>query len=268
MENLFKSLGYDYRIIPQESSIDVSHKNIKIKSYDHLSNTIVWHKINKLIRKTDSYIVNIYFSNDELALRTTAAHRIFDPVVNDYIAVGKASSLYALDDKGNVISVYIVKTSEISPILDLEIEGVSNYFSNHLLSHNSGGNSLKFYASQRIQLKRKEILGEKEKFGIEVIAKVVKNKVAPPFRECSFNIIFDKGIDWAEDLRLIGMKEGLIEKNGGWFKLNGDTIQGIEPTNEYIRTHPDFVKLVKDAAIGIKVVEEFEPTSEEANEEE
>jgi recombination protein RecA len=119
---------------------------------------------------------------------------------------------------------------------DISVEGNHTYLVDGIAVHNSpettsGGNSLKFYASVRLDIRRigsvKEA-GKAEKdvevTGNRTRVKVVKNKVAPPFREAEFTIEFGKGICYTEDLLDLAVEYGLIEKSGGWFSYKNEKI--------------------------------------------
>ena len=105
----------------------------------------------------------------------------------------------------------------------------------------SGGRALKFYASVRLDIRRTEIIKQGgAAVGNHVKVKVVKNKVAPPFKETEFDIIYGLGISREGELIDYGVKLGLIEKSGAWFAYNGEKIgQGRENAKEFLAANPD-----------------------------
>lgn len=105
----------------------------------------------------------------------------------------------------------------------------------------TGGRALKFYASVRLDVRRTETLKQgTEAVGNHVKVKVVKNKVAPPFKEAEFDIMFGKGISREGDLIDLGVKYDIVEKSGAWFAYKGDKIgQGRENAKQYLAEHPD-----------------------------
>ena len=111
----------------------------------------------------------------------------------------------------------------------------------------TGGRALKFYASVRLDVRRIETL----KLGGEVVGnrtrvKIVKNKVAPPFKEAEFDIMFGKGISREGDILDLAVQHDIINKSGAWFSYNGDKIgQGRENTKQYLAEHPDFMAEVE-----------------------
>jgi recombination protein RecA len=105
----------------------------------------------------------------------------------------------------------------------------------------TGGRALKFYASMRIDVRR--IGGVKERdedIGNRVRAKVVKNKMAAPFRKAEFDILFSEGISEEGDVLDLAVEEKLIQKSGAWFSMNGENLgQGREATRQYLRENPE-----------------------------
>ncbi len=93
----------------------------------------------------------------------------------------------------------------------------------------TGGNALKFYASVRIDVRRKEIIKDgQEIIGNRVRAKIVKNKVAPPFKEVEFDVMYNEGISKIGDMIDVGAEHGIIQKSGSWYTFQGERVQGRE----------------------------------------
>jgi recombination protein RecA len=105
----------------------------------------------------------------------------------------------------------------------------------------TGGNALKFYASVRLDIRRKgAIKRDEEIVGNETHVKVVKNKVAPPFKEASFDILYGEGISREGEIIDLGVEEDIIEKSGVWYSYKGERIgQGKDNTRNYLREHPE-----------------------------
>lgn len=105
----------------------------------------------------------------------------------------------------------------------------------------TGGRALKFYASVRMDVRRIESLKQGgEIIGNRVRVKVVKNKIAPPFKEAEFDIMFGRGISREGDILDLAVKENIIEKSGAWFAYNGAKIgQGRENSKQYLSDHPE-----------------------------
>ena len=105
----------------------------------------------------------------------------------------------------------------------------------------TGGNALKFYSSLRLDIRKIESLKDnQEAIGGRVRVKVVKNKVAPPFRQAEFDIYFNEGISRVGELVDLGVEKGLIEKSGAWYSFGGQRIgQGRENAKEYLKGHPE-----------------------------
>jgi recombination protein RecA len=105
----------------------------------------------------------------------------------------------------------------------------------------TGGNALKFYSSVRMDIRRIETLKQgEEAYGNLVRVKVVKNKVAPPFRQCEFQIIFGKGISRESDLVTLAVERGIVEKSGTWYSFKNERIgQGKENLRQFLVEHPE-----------------------------
>lgn len=111
----------------------------------------------------------------------------------------------------------------------------------------TGGNALKFYASVRLDIRRIGSLKDKDQVvGNQVRVKVVKNKVAPPFKVVEFDIIYGKGISKAGELIDIGTKIGVIDKSGAWYSMGEQKLgQGKEATRQYLEDHPDIANKIE-----------------------
>ncbi len=118
----------------------------------------------------------------------------------------------------------------------------------------TGGRALKFYASVRLDVRRIESLKQSgEVIGSRTRVKVVKNKVAPPFREAEFDIMFGKGISREGDVLDLAAKENIVNKSGAWYAYNGEKIgQGRENAKLYLQEHPEVM-----AEIDHKVREQY-----------
>ena len=110
-----------------------------------------------------------------------------------------------------------------------------------------GGRALKFYASVRLDIRKTENLKQDgEVFGNRVRVKVVKNKVAPPFREAEFDIIYGKGISKSGNILDLGVNLDIVEKSGSWFSYNGARIgQGRENAKKYLEENPEIMAEVE-----------------------
>ena len=112
----------------------------------------------------------------------------------------------------------------------------------------SGGNSLKFYSSVRLDIRRIGTVKDGDEVsGNETRVKVVKNKVAPPFRQAEFQILYGKGINKAGELLDIGAEHKIVEKSGAWYSYNDEKIgQGKVNASEYLKQNPKIMKEIED----------------------
>ena len=118
----------------------------------------------------------------------------------------------------------------------------------------AGGKALKFYASVRIDVRKGDALKNTDGvYGNHTKAKIVKNKVAPPFKTAEFDIIFGKGISNASCLVDLGVSYGILEKSGAWFSYNGEKIaQGREKAVDYLENNPEIALELRE-----KIVQAF-----------
>ncbi len=136
---------------------------------------------------------------------------------------------------------------------DIEVEGNHNYFVDGVMVHNSpettpGGRALKFYSSVRIDIRRIEAI----KDGVEVVGnrtrtKLVKNKVAPPFRQAEFDIMYGKGISREGSALDIGVDLGIIKKSGAWYTYEGEQLgQGRENSKNFLLENAEIMVEITD----------------------
>jgi recombination protein RecA len=127
----------------------------------------------------------------------------------------------------------------------------------------TGGNALKFYASQRLDIRKMTSLKTgQDVTGFRTKVKVVKNKLAPPFREAEFDIIFGEGISREGDVLDLAAEQGIIEKSGAWYSYKGDRMgQGRDNSRIFLKENPDVLKQVEKEVkekLGIKIVDQEE----------
>ncbi|RAK56518.1 recombinase RecA [Phenylobacterium deserti] len=118
----------------------------------------------------------------------------------------------------------------------------------------TGGNALKFYASVRLDIRRTGSVKQRDEIvGNNVRVKVVKNKVAPPFREVEFDIMYGEGISKLGEIIDLGVKAGVIDKSGSWFSYGSQRIgQGRDNVREFLKNNPDIAADIEKAVRGAK----------------
>ncbi len=137
----------------------------------------------------------------------------------------------------------------------------------------TGGNALKFYASVRLDIRRIGAIKQGDQIlGNRTRVKVVKNKVAPPFREAEFDILYGAGISHEGELVDLGAASGAVEKSGAWYSVDGERIgQGRENAKEYLREHPEVALSIENKIReqnGLAALASLPPASGQAVEEE
>ena len=160
---------------------------------------------------------------------------------------------------------------------DIEVEGNHNYFVDGVMVHNSpettsGGRALKFYASVRMDVRRIETLKDgTEAVGNRTRVKVVKNKLAPPFKQAEFDILYGVGISREGGLLDLGVEHGIVRKSGAWYTYEGTQLgQGKENARNFLRANPDMAdeieKRIKQK-LGIPTGDDSAPAEEAAKDE-
>jgi len=109
-----------------------------------------------------------------------------------------------------------------------------------------GGKALKYFASVRIDVRKDEVLKEGSNIvGVRTRAKIVKNKVAPPFKTAYFDIVYGEGISRFGEIIDYGIEFGIIEKSGSWFTVDGNRVQGKDSVRDYMKANPEFTASVE-----------------------
>jgi recombination protein RecA len=145
-----------------------------------------------------------------------------------------------------VLSVKVRPESRSMHRFDIEVEGSHNYLADGVMVHNSpetttGGKALKFYSSIRLDVRRIETLKDGgDAVGNRTRVKVVKNKMAPPFKQAEFDIVYGQGISREGSLIDVGVEQGLVKKSGAWYTYENDQLgQGKENVRSFLRDNPD-----------------------------
>ncbi len=116
----------------------------------------------------------------------------------------------------------------------------------------TGGNALKFYASVRLDIRRvSQIKDGEEIIGSQVRVKVVKNKVAPPFKKAEFDLMFNEGISRSGEIVDLGVAKGILQKSGSWFSYNGQKLaQGRDAVKKLLQENPDLADEIEAKIMG------------------
>ncbi len=145
-----------------------------------------------------------------------------------------------------VLDVHVKPLTRSMNRFDIEVEGNHNYFVDGVMVHNSpetttGGKALKFYASVRLDVRRIETLKDgTDAVGNRTRCKIVKNKMAPPFKQAEFDILYGKGISKEGSLIDMGVEQGFVRKSGSWFTYEGEQLgQGKENARNFLLENPE-----------------------------
>jgi recombination protein RecA len=236
-----------------EICIEAMEPGTRQRLVEYLADT--WDLRPQLIAKGKAGKAVLVFPNDE----TAKLHALIAPFVHPSLA-RKLSPAY--QGRFAVEPVFVPMRNELAPLpiqkiavkprskkthrFDIEVEGSHNYFVDGVMVHNSpettpGGRALKFYSSVRLDIRRIESI----KDGVEVVGsrtrvKVVKNKVAPPFRQAEFDIMYGKGISREGSVLDMAVDLGIVKKSGAWYTYDGEQLgQGRENAKNFLSENPE-----------------------------
>lgn len=215
MENLFKKANLSYKEMKPFEFYDISDKKLYTSSYNENTKKVEKKQILGLVYKGEFPIYELRTKSGDVILKASPNHKIFDAAKNDYFELKDIETATLLDKALNHIDAVVVKTDKTDHIVDISVEGNENYFSNGVLSHNTGGYALKYVASTLNRVRKIENLTEGSKIvGIHMQVRNYKNKTGIPFRECEMDLYYKGGFDstgefvdflyeFAEDPRLL-----------------------------------------------------------------
>jgi recombination protein RecA len=226
-----------------------------------------------------------------LVFTTTASakfQKLVAPYVHpsmDYKLLPRFQQRFAVEPKfvpaelrpqpARILDIHIKPPMRSMNRFDIEVEGGHNYFVDGVMVHNSpetttGGKALKFYASVRIDVRRIETLKDgNEPVGNRTKAKIVKNKLASPFKIAEFDILYGLGISREGSLIDLGVEQTIVRKSGAWYTYDGDQLgQGKENARNFLRENPDVAneiekKIKEKLGIGPRLDADVTPPPEQ-----
>ena len=256
-----------------EICVQAMEPTTRVRLHAHLSDT--WGIHPKLVERGGmAYLV---FPKDE----TAKLHALIAPFVHpsmEYKLLPRYRGRFSVEPvfmpmRYGLMALPITKIAVKPPTrsmhrFDIEVEGSHNYFADGVMVHNSpettpGGRALKFYSSVRLDIRRIESI----KDGAEVVGnrtrvKVVKNKIAAPFKQAEFDIQFGKGISREGSLLDVGVDLGIVKKSGAWFTYEGEQLgQGRENAKQFLSENLDMMVEISEKirqAVGIDPTAEVE----------
>jgi hypothetical protein len=251
MADLFKKASLDYKAMEIGKLYDITNKKLKIKSYNHDTELIEYKKILGLIYKGKLDIYNLVQKDGTILLRCAERHLVYDLKKKDYVFVDEIESGTALSINKNEIDYFVINTHQQEDIVDIEVEGNSNYFSNGILSHNTGGYAIKFAASVRNRITKLDtLMKEGKEVGIKIRVRNYKNKGAgcTPFRDAEMDLYWDSGFDFnSEYADMIKELELINVGGGGNFSSEefGFKVRGFDNLKLWLSEHPDVFDTLK-----------------------
>jgi recombination protein RecA len=246
-----------------EICIEAIEPGSRRRLVDHLADT--WGIRVRLVERGAAKKAVLVFPKDE----TAKLHALIAPFVHpsmDYKLLPKYRGRFEVEPlfvptRDELAALPITKIAVKPPTrsmhrFDIEVEDSHNYFADGVMVHNSpettpGGRALKFYSSVRLDIRRIESI----KDGTEVVGnrtrvKVVKNKVAPPFRQAEFDIMYGKGISREGSLLDLSVDMGIVKKSGAWFTYEGEQLgQGRENAKTFLAENPEIMVEISDRVL-------------------
>ncbi|HEX2783503.1 MAG TPA: recombinase RecA [Ilumatobacteraceae bacterium] len=267
-----------------EICVEAMSSDTQVRLRDYLADT--WGINVSLARRGAKQTAVLVFAKDE----TAKLHALIAPFVHpsmQYKLLERFQGRFAVEPvfapvrqmlaPMPILSITVKPPTRSMHRFDIEVGGTHNYFVDGVMVHNSpettpGGRALKFYSSVRLDIRRIESI----KDGAEIVGnrtrvKVVKNKVAPPFRQAEFDIMYGKGISREGTLLDIAVDMAIIKKSGAWFTYEGEQLgQGRENAKSFLADNPEIMVEVSEkvrvqAGIGQDAPDaaEFTPADEE-----
>jgi len=254
MANLFKQLGYDYQSMAVGAIYDVSSRRAKIRSFNHSSGEIEFKLIEAIIRKPAAPVYAVISDSGMVLFKGSEEHQVFSVDHNVYMSLGSLELLDSVTlkflDDDKLCRVELLEHED--DILDLTVQGNSNYFTGGILSHNSSSpRAIRFFASIRIKCTFNDWIKGRSGDDGEVIGmlsrlKTVKNKLVAPGRIRVVKILFGKGYQTEEEWIEYATLHGVIEKtSASWYKLpDGTKINGLAALVAAVQADPDLKQRV------------------------
>ncbi|HET6771204.1 MAG TPA: hypothetical protein VFH75_06170, partial [Actinomycetota bacterium] len=231
--------------------IEAMEQTTRIRLLEYLADT--WGIVPNLVTRAGKAV--LVFPKDE----TAKLHALIAPFVHpsmDYKLLPRYRGRFSVEPVFSPMRYELMPAPilKIAPKpktrsmhrFDIEVEGSHNYLADGVVVHNSpettpGGRALKFYSSVRLDVRKIDNLKDGgEVVGSRVRAKVVKNKLAPPFRLAEFDIIYGKGVSKEGSLLDVGVDTEIVKKSGAWFTYEGEQLgQGRENSRQFLAEHKD-----------------------------
>ena len=248
IKDLFQAAGYDYKAMRVNEFYDVSEKGIKVRSRNHDTNENEYRLVKGLVYKGRHKVYKAIDTNGVTLLKGSHAHFVWDESRGDYVPFDEVETVTLCNDLRDTYEARVVATDEEDDILDIEVEGNHNYYTNNVESKNTGGYSLPFYSSFRGRVTKLDALKEKdETIGQTIRVRNYKSKIGIPFRDAVMNLYFKGGFKADEEYLSFLIDLEVVKAKGAWIDAPewGIHVNGRAKLQEWLQEHPDKYEQMK-----------------------
>lgn len=245
MEQLFKKAGLkNWQNLEINKFYDISNKKLYTNSYNNETCKNEKKLIEALVYKGKAPIYEIVNKNGEVFLKCSGQHKLYDTLSKKYIEVENTESINVLLQTGETLELFVRKTESEQPIVDLKVKDNHNYYTNSILSHNTGGTAVPYYASIICRItKTDDIKDSSGSIGIEMRVRNMKNKCSIPFRDANMHLYFNGGFDSNSEYVDFLLSLGYVTQKGAYFQFDygGEhfSLQGRQKLLDWLDNHKD-----------------------------
>jgi RecA/RadA recombinase len=248
MSSLLERSSLNHKTMAIDEFYDISSFGFKVSSKNLSTNAIEMKPIKAIVYKGEHPTYELRTPSGVVALRGSGAHRVFDVKKNNFVALQDVTEVYP-DLKSEVTDRFVVvKTDDVEPIVDIHIDDYENYYTNGILSHNTGGFASKFYPTARNRVSKTDVIKEgNDTIGIEMRVRNYKYKAGIAYRDANMKLYFGNGSNGvhgfdtnSEYIQFI-IELGIVTQKGAYFQSteHNFSLQGRQKLQDWLDAHPE-----------------------------